>query len=225
VKRTRHEAARRPRLRLPVDRPGTMHQRAPLIVSATALAVAVLGATPVGHAAGERLAAAVPFAKSAGYAKQAGNAKRLNGRRSTFSGAAGTIPVVGRDGKLPTAIGAVGPQGPVGEKGPRGDKGEKGEKGPAGPQGMSGYEVVERETPSSLFAQKSTIVACPAGKKPVGGGGFVSYSPSPQYALVVIDESRPYDPGTWKVSARGVGSNTSYGWKLYAYAICVNVAP
>jgi hypothetical protein len=72
------------------------------------------------------LSAVVPFAKTAG------NAKKLNGHRSALSGAPGTIPVVGKNGKLPEAIGAVGPQGPKGEPGPPGEQGPPGVTGPAG---------------------------------------------------------------------------------------------
>src|SRR5437763_1941360 len=86
------------------------------LAAGAALAVAVLAATPLGHAAGKELAAVVPFAKTAGFAKQAGNAAKLNGRRSTLSGAPKTIPVVGANGKLPATIGAIGPQGPAGPK-------------------------------------------------------------------------------------------------------------
>jgi hypothetical protein len=80
----------------------------------------VLGATPLGQAAGKRLTAVVPFAKNAGYAKTAGNALKLNGHRSTSTGGPATIPVVGPDGRLPASLGAVGPPGPQGERGPQG---------------------------------------------------------------------------------------------------------
>ncbi len=107
-----------------------MDQRAPLALSAAALAVAVLGGTSLGQAAEERLSSVVPFAKTAGFARLAGNAQKLNGRRSTLTGAPGTIPVVGKNGKLPPSIGGVGPQG---ARGPKGDRGEPGPRGPAGP--------------------------------------------------------------------------------------------
>lgn len=118
-----------------------MRQRVPLMISITALVVAVFGATPLGHAAGEKLAAAVPpFAKTAGYAKSAGNSTKLNGHKSTLKGAPGTIPVVGPDGKLPAAIGAVGPHGPQGLKGGTGATGPTGPSGPAGPSGPQGLK-------------------------------------------------------------------------------------
>lgn len=110
------------------QRRSTTGQRAPIVLSSVALVVAVLGATPLGQAAGDRISNAVPFAKSAGFAKVSGNAAKLNGRRSTLSGAPGTIPVVGMDGRLPAGLGAVGPRGP---------QGERGLQGPAGPAGAS----------------------------------------------------------------------------------------
>jgi hypothetical protein len=100
-----------------------MHHRTSIVLSSAALAVAVLGATPLGHAAANELAAAVPFAKTANFAKQAGNAAKLNGHRSALTGARGTIPVIGRNGKLPASLGAIGPQGPAGPKGDRGPQG------------------------------------------------------------------------------------------------------
>jgi hypothetical protein len=106
-----------------------MRQQAPIVLSSAALVVAVLGTTPLGHAAGERLTAAVPFAKRAGFAKIAGNSAKLNGRRSALSGTPGTIPVVGKDGKLPASLGAVGPQG---ARGPQGERGPQGLPGTAG---------------------------------------------------------------------------------------------
>jgi len=103
-----------------------MRQRTPILLSSAALAVAVLCVTPLGHAAGQGLAAVgVPFAK------QAGNAAKLNGHRSTLSGAARTIPVVGANGKLPASLGAIGPQGPQGPQGPKGERGLQGDIGPS----------------------------------------------------------------------------------------------
>lgn len=100
-----------------------MRQRMPIVLSVTALVVAVLAATPLGQATATRLAAVPPFAKTAGFAKLAGNSSKLNNHRSTLRGLPGTIPVVGQDGKLPASIGAVGLQGPAGPKGDRGPAG------------------------------------------------------------------------------------------------------
>jgi hypothetical protein len=208
-----------------------LYQRVPLILSATALAVAVLGATPIGQAAGERLVAAVPFAKNAGRAKVADNATKLNGRKSALSGAPGTIPVIGKNGKLPASIAAVGPEGPqgpkgdTGPKGDRGEKGDKGDKGAAGAPGMSGYQVVTAASTADKNQSKEATAYCPTGKRPVGGGATHS---TLLYAtpggLLAIEESWPYINQAWQVRARASVALAAE-WRLTAYAICVNVAP
>src|SRR4029079_13097333 len=129
-----------------------MRERLPLVLSASALLVAVFGATPVGHAAGRMIHAVPPFAKRATFAKFAGsadNAKRLGGHKASTSPKAGDIPVVGANGKLPVSIGAVGPQGPSGPAGSRGPAGPQGHtgatgtpctRGPPGPEGLQGLQ-------------------------------------------------------------------------------------
>ena len=115
---------------LPKKQGGPFHaERLPLVMSTCALLVAVFGATPLGHAAGRAIHTVPPFATRAGFAKLAGtadNSKRLAGHKPSLVGAAGTIPVVGANGKLPASIGAVGPQGPPGSKGDTGAKGAPG---------------------------------------------------------------------------------------------------
>jgi hypothetical protein len=99
-----------------------VRQRLPLVLSVTALVVAVLGSTPLGDAARQLVP---PYAKQAGYAKFAGtadNAKRLGGHKASVTPAAGEVPVLGADGKLPASIGALGPKGEKGDKGQKGDQ-------------------------------------------------------------------------------------------------------
>jgi hypothetical protein len=212
------------------------HQRASLVLSATALVISVLGVTPLGQAAGERLAATIPpFAKTAGYAKFSGDATKLNGRRSTLAGARGTIPVVGTNGKLPPSIGTVGPQGPAGPKGdkglqgPKGDKGDTGKKGsagPAGPPGMSGYEIVTASSTTDKNDRKSATAYCPAAKKAVGGGAdHTQMSYQSAGGVLTIHQGYPYLSGSaWQVSAQASVA-PALDWRLSAYAICVSVAP
>jgi hypothetical protein len=216
-----------------------MRQRAPLILSITALVVAVLGATPLGHAAGERLAAVVPpFAKTAGYARFAGDATKLNGRRSTLAGAPGTIPVVGKNGKLPASIGAVGLQGPAGPRGPAGPIGPKGltgstgspgPQGPLGPQGpaglagssgVSGWTYVVVPLTLTAPSDGSKTAPCPPGTKPLGGGWSVATGDDPDFT---IRESAPSGavPNGWDIIARNTG--TSHTITAYVWAICASV--
>ena len=147
-----------------------MPNRLPVVLSTTALLVTVFGATPLGHAASRAIHAVPPFAKTASYAKFAGNASKLNGRRSTLSGAPGTIPVVGRNGKLPASIGAVGLQGPAGATGPA---------GPAGPPGKAGASG-SADT-SELLGRTITITASKTiqGAQTPGGKAFYDYALCP----------------------------------------------
>jgi hypothetical protein len=85
-----------------------MNQRLPVILSSTALLVAVFGATPLGHAAGQLVQTVPPFAKRAGYAARAGvaaNALALNGHKASTTPGPGTIPLLDAQGKLPAPIG------------------------------------------------------------------------------------------------------------------------
>lgn len=113
-------------------------RRLPMIVSTTALVVALLGSTPLGSAARLQLAKVVPFAKQAGTAKVAVNALHLNGHVASVGAGPGTIPVVGAGGKLPASLGLVGAAGARGPAGPAGPTGPTGAAGPQGAQGPNG---------------------------------------------------------------------------------------
>jgi hypothetical protein len=110
-----------------------LKQRLPIILSATALIVALLGATPLGRAASRVVHKVPPFAQRANFATTAGNAKTLGGHKlSEFA-------LLGPNGKLPASLlssspgtGAAGPQGPQGPKGATGATGETGPRGPGG---------------------------------------------------------------------------------------------
>jgi hypothetical protein len=195
-----------------------MQNRLSLVLSTTALLIAVFGATPLGHAASRAIHKVPPFAKTASYAKFAGNASKLNGRRSTLSGAPGTIPVVGQNGKLPASIGAVGPQGPQGSAGAKGAAGLKGDKGDTGSPGISGYEIVTASTASDSTDTKVIQASCPAGKKVVGGSGRWS-----GYGIQGINAGPLPDGTGWSVIAYEAIS-IAQSWLATAYAICVNVA-
>jgi hypothetical protein len=125
-----------------------MRNRLPIVLSSSALAVALLGATPLGHAAGRAVHAVPPFAARAGFAKLAGtadNSKKLAGHRASAAPKAGDIPVLGANGKLPASIGAVGPAGPQGPIGPRGPVGPKGQKGDDGKPATSLWAAVKAD--------------------------------------------------------------------------------
>jgi hypothetical protein len=193
-----------------------VRQRLPILLSATALIVAVLGSTGIGHSAVQ--AVVPPFAKTAGYAKFSGDSTKLNGRRSSLAGAAGSIPVVGKNGKLPAAIGAVGPQGPAGPAG------ATGAKGLAGPPGIAEYQIVAAEdsSPTTLSGSGAVSATCPTGKSLIGGGGTATRVDGSfggdSYKVVA---SWPASATSWTV--RGYKTSGSGGLKVTAWAICAQV--
>src|SRR6266498_3957443 len=118
------------------------------IVAVTALVVAVLGSTPLGHAAAHMI---LP-SNSVGSAQLTSNAvtglKVKNGTLLAADFKAGQLPVGAPGAKGDTGAagpkgdqgdtGAQGPVGATGVQGPRGDKGDTGEKGDAGLPGAPG---------------------------------------------------------------------------------------
>jgi hypothetical protein len=168
----------------------------PLILSATALLVSLLGSTPLGQAAARAVEQVVPRAKTANFAVNAG---KLNGRRSSTNPKPGQIPVVGADGKLAASIGGVGPAGP------------------AGPPGLSGYQMIQRQfAVTGNFTDQN--LDCPGGKSVLGGGHFFRRDDASQ---LVLFESRPISDSTWKFNIRNGTSERRDGQSVYI--ICANV--
>ena len=89
-------------------------QRLPVVLSAAALLIAVLGATPLGHAARQGVARVALYAKNAG---------KVGGIAASKKPKAGKLLPLGRNGKFPASVlpgGVRGPAGPEGARGPRG---------------------------------------------------------------------------------------------------------
>ena len=118
-------------------------------------------------------------------------------------------------------IGPIGPQGLQGEQGPQGLPGPQGIQGIQGPAGISGLEVVTVHSGDQTAVRIEVIAQCPAGKQ-VLGGGFATDGFDFDIGVPV---SRPAGPYQWQVIAVTNDSQTRFGWSLYAYAICANVAP
>ena len=191
-----------------------MRQRVSLVLSATALVVALFGSTPLGKAASRAVRAAVPpYAKTAGYAKVAGNSALLNGRKSAYSGAPGTILVVGTNGKLPTSVGAVGPQGP---------------KGPKGATGLTGYQIVTNvaSNASAIFSVGGRSATCPSGESVLGGGGNVTRTDGSTGGSErsIIDSSPTSNHDGWVIDWSVTSGASDPGYTATVYAVCATVA-
>ena len=109
-----------------------MKNRLPIVLSSTALVIAVFGITPLGHATSTIVQ--THFAKNANF---------LRGKAPSVAKKPNTI--VQRDGKgnivgLPAIRGAAGPAGAPGPAGPGGPAGPQGPGGAQGPPGAPGAQ-------------------------------------------------------------------------------------
>jgi hypothetical protein len=167
----------------------------PTIIAITALAVAVLAATPLGQAAGRLV-----------LPKNSVGAAQL--KKNAVTG------VKVKDGTLLAGDFKAGqlPKGPKGDPGQRGPKGDKGDPGATNVLKRSGIG------PTSGAGGYSTATAsCHAGEKLVGGGAVYTFVPS---ADPTLTRSGP-DPNvanSWIATFRNDGPAGSV--TAFAYALC-----
>jgi hypothetical protein len=171
-------------------------RKLPLVLSAAALVVALLGSTPLGAAAMK----AVPLAL---FAK---NADKVDGIHAATVPRPGYLVPLGQNGKFPAAVGLAGPPG---------------EQGPAGAPGVSGLVLQSQETTVDGANPKVAKAICPNGKKVLGGGAALTTNTAG--APVVIQDSYPLDDGSgWFAAASRTGTFTQ-SWALKTWAVCATV--
>jgi hypothetical protein len=182
-----------------------MRERLPIVLSITALVVAVLGSTPVGDAAKNVLAPP----------NSVGTAQLRNGavtfpkiKNSAITSAkVANFSLLARDfrrGQLPR-----GPQGPAGPTGAQ------------GPTGTSGLQAVYVTGPASSSTTRSLAAVCPAGKTALGGGATILPADTTD---VAITSGYLTNPTTWTATARELDPIAA-AWSLNAVAICAPVTP
>ena len=177
-----------------------MRQRLPLVLSAAALAVALLGATPLGEAARN----AVPLAL---FAK---NSDKVDGIHASRIPRAGYLVPLGSNGRFPPAVGAVGPAGPAGPA------------GAAGPPGVSGLVLVSDDTAADSSSPKATQAVCPTGKKVLGGGSELTANAAG--SAVAVQDSHPQPSGSgWYASAAETAAFAP-SWALRVWAVCATTS-
>jgi hypothetical protein len=124
------------------------------------------------------------------------------------------------------AKGATGATGAKGATGATGAQGPAGPAGQAGPTGISGYQVVKQSGNDDVSDAADIVVHanCPAGKVPLGGGGFASIvdgnSNFIQYAQLNSSVPTAFDDG-WEVTLsgaddQGFDDGTHVQWTVYA---------
>jgi hypothetical protein len=220
-----------------------MRQRLPLVLSAMALAVALLGSTSVGSAAKKAILAKIPplalHAKSADTAKTAKvatfakNAVAVNGIHASKIRKPGYLIPLGLNGKFPPSVGVAGPRGPAGPAGPPGPAGAAGSAGatgatgptgPAGPTGLTGYEQKTASTADDDSDPKTITATCSSGKSVIGGGVNTTH----QEGRIIVIRSRPTSDGTgWEGQAWFINDPDvprSGSWTLTVYALCAKVS-
>jgi hypothetical protein len=162
-------------------------------MSAAALAVALLGVTPIGEAA-------VSTVRSALFAQNAG---KVNGIEASRKPTPGRLVPLNARGKFPASVvptvrgqrGAAGPRGEVGPPGATGAQGPAGAQGPQGPKGDPGDGGTRFVT--------TVVVSAPSAPE-ANGASLVS-------ALGHISDnsaSRPYllkmEPGIYDLGSEGL---------------------
>ena len=175
-----------------------------IILAATALLVAVLGATPVGQAAGrlvlpQNSVGAVQLKKSA-----VTGLKVKNGSLLAADFKAGQLP-----------RGAQGPKGDTGAQGPKGDKGDKGDTGAPG-----ATNVIRRSAagpPAGAGGYSNATASCQAGETLVGGGAVYTWVP-PAGPTLTTSGPKPDSATSWVASFRNDGPGGSL--TAFAYALC-----
>ncbi|MFO7572854.1 MAG: hypothetical protein R6W48_09700 [Gaiellaceae bacterium] len=90
-----------------------------------------------------------------------------------------------------------------------------GPAGPAGPPGLSAVERVEFTTPNNSTAVKTGQMACPEGKRLIGGGARLNGGG----AAVAIQTSYPDNDNIYRAQGREVVA-TAANWSLTIFAIC-----
>jgi hypothetical protein len=183
--------------------------RLTLVLSATALGVALLGSTPLGHA----VSSVDPVVKRAKVANYAINAGAVDGIKASKLPIAGRLVALGPDGKFPASIGMAGPQGPAGSPGPQG------KTGPQGPPGVSSYSVVTNTT-TGYANNLSASVSCPSGTDAFGGGGNVLSGIT--YYGPFLYSSYPTNGGWYVSYSMGIAGN--YNLTVEVYAMCAKVS-
>jgi len=202
--------------------------KTPVILAATALAVAAFGAAPLGHAAGKLILPTNSVGSKQLKVSSVTSQKVKDGTLTASDFAAGQLPAGPRGPKGDN--GDAGPQGPRGDAGaagspgalgPKGDTGERGEpgipgaKGDTGAPGVSGYQIVTGTTVLiAPGASGSATATCPVGKKALGGG----FSATGLGRARVDASGPPSDGQVWLVAAGNVAAAGTLS--LQAHVMC-----
>ena len=186
-----------------------MHKRLPTVLAATALAIAVVGSTPVGQAAGRLV---LPQNSVGTVQLKAGSVTATKLKDGSL-----TLAKFRAGQSLRGSQGAPGAKGDPGAPGAKGDPGAQGPKGDKGDPGST-LPITVRSTDQSLAPGQDdgAFAKCNPGERATGGGVIFSASSG-----VGVTATSPYPisgtPNEWW----GQGHNTTAGSvTMTVYALC-----
>jgi hypothetical protein len=156
-------------------------QKLPIVLSATALVVAVLGVTPLGEAAYN----AVSFARNSGA---------VNGIKASRTPKPGRLIPLGANGKFPESVIGTGPQGPAGQQ------------GPAGPAASNLYAVVN---PNGTVYKSKGMVGL--SKTATGTYQITFNRSLDDCSVIAIAGGHRTGPDSWMDPQKGVASVRTFG--------------
>lgn len=178
--------------------------RLPLVLSITAVVIAVFGSTPLGHA----VVSALPK-------NSVGPAQLKNG--AVVNAKLGANAVTTNKVKNGTLLGEDFAPGQI----PAGAVGATGPAGPSGSPGVSGVVRVEKQTALDATLSKQAFPTCPAGKRVIGGGVAVSSTDGIPHA----QSDYPSADRTYWVGTATAPAGYAKTWLFKAVAICATVEP
>jgi hypothetical protein len=187
-----------------------MQKRLPTVLATTALAISVIGSTPVGQAAGRLVLPQNSVGTAQLKAASVTAAKIKDGTLTLAKFRAGQ--------SLRGPQGAPGVKGDPGAPGAKGDPGAQGPKGDKGDPGSTLPNITVRSIDRSLAAgqEDGAFVFCNPGERATGGGVIFSASSG-----VDVTATSPYPlsgtPNQWW----GQGHNKTAGSAtMTVYVLC-----
>jgi hypothetical protein len=180
-----------------------MKNRLPLILSIAAVAIAVLGATPVGNAAQHLIFPAHSVGTRELKDDAVVGAKVKDGS---------LLAKDFKHGQLP-----AGPQGAQGPQGPQGPQGKQGPSGPVDTSKLLGRTVTVTASRSLQAGTRHTdYVVCPNGYEAVGGGAWGGPYDSSDGSVVVLWSAPRAAAGAPADSTNGPAST---GWTTAVFNV------
>jgi len=218
-----------------------LKNRLPLVLSATALVVAVFGITPLGQATTNIVQ--THFARNANF---------LRGKAPSIKAGKNKIPAANKAGKLDASWGAVGARGAAGPPGANGAPGPQGPQGPPGGAGATGPAGAPNPNADKLdgfdangltrvaYAASGSVIAITTSSQPYltvnitapAAGfvllnssftGFTSPAGTAEFSAAIAKTSAPAAGGTFQQATVDASTNEANISNTQVFAVTAGV--